>query len=383
MPVTPDIGALVDEITPHAVELRRRLHQHPEPARDEHRTTAMVRRFVESYGLVFQGREPATGGFVDIGAQPRVGFRADLDALPIAEPEENPNRSSIQGWMHACGHDAHTAIAAGIAVVLHRLTPEQGARIVFQPAEETIPGGARDLVAEGVVDGLRGLFAFHVDPSLAVGRIGVKSGPITASADRVTIVVDGPGGHTSRPHRTVDLVSAAGRLAAEIPGVIRKAVDARSPVVVAFGSVHGGDAFNVIPTQVEIRGTVRTLDPALWNVLPSLLDKAIEAVLAPTGAGYTLEYRQGIAPVVNDRRLVEAAARAVENALGEGTVVDTETSMGGEDFSDYLTVAPGALLRLGTECGGGDLHSAGFLLDEDCIRVGIHAGVAALLAQMG
>jgi amidohydrolase len=234
-----------------------------------------------------------------------------------------------------------------------------------------------------VVDGLRGLFAFHVDPSLAVGRIGVKSGPITASADRVTIVVDGPGGHTSRPHRTVDLVSAAGRLAAEIPGVIRKAVDARSPVVVAFGSVHGGDAFNVIPTQVEIRGTVRTLDPALWNVLPSLLDKAIEAVLAPTGAGYTLEYRQGIAPVVNDRRLVEAAARAVENALGEGTVVDTETSMGGEDFSDYLTVAPGALLRLGTECGGGDLHSAGFLLDEDCIRVGIHAGVAALLAQMG
>ncbi|HJQ77916.1 MAG TPA: amidohydrolase [Acidimicrobiia bacterium] len=382
MPATSDLAGLVEEMTPHVVELRRLLHRHPEPSHHEYETTDRVRRFLEGHGLRFQDRESATGGWVDIGASPRVGFRADLDALPITEPSDHPHRSENEGWMHACGHDAHTAIAAGIAVILHRLGPRDGVRVIFQPAEESNPGGARDLVSEGVVDALQGLLAFHVDPGLPVGRIGARSGPITASGDTVSIVVSGPGGHTSRPHKTVDLVSAAGRLAAELPGMIRKAVDARSPLVVVFGSIHGGDAANVIPTEVVVRGTVRTLDPTLWDLLPSLVDKAIDAVLAPTGAGYSLEYRQGIAPVVNDQRLVEMASRSIDSALGPGTVVGTETSMGGEDFSDYLTVTPGALLRLGTECGGDDLHSAGFMLDEGSITVGIHAGVAALLGLM-
>jgi amidohydrolase len=281
--------------------------------------------------------------------------------------------------MHACGHDAHAAIAAGIAVTLARLAPDAGVRVLFQPAEESFPGGATELVNEGLVDGLDGLLAFHVDPSLRVGRVGARVGPITAGADAVTIFLHGPGGHTSRPHRTVDLVSAAARVATELPVAIRNAIDARSPVVTAFGSIQGGDAANVIPTEVVLKGTVRTLDAELWDVLPSLVDKMLGSILALTGAGYTLDYQQGIAPVVNDATVVGRAVRAIDETIGQGTVVDTETSMGGEDFSNYLTVTPGALLRLGAASGGGDLHSASFRLNEDAIAVGIHAGTAALL----
>lgn len=373
-----DLAGLVEEVAPRAVDLRRLLHRNPEPAHREHRTTELIRRFITRAGLTFEDRGPRTGGWVDIG-DPRIGFRADIDALPIREPVENSPRSDIDGWMHACGHDAHAAIAGGIAVSLARLAPDAGVRVLFQPAEESFPGGAAELVNEGLVDGLEGLLAFHVDPSLRVGRVGARVGAITAGADAVTIFVHGPGGHTSRPHKTVDLISAAARVATELPVAIRSAIDARSPVVTAFGSIQGGDAANVIPTEVVLKGTVRTLDAELWDVLPSLVDKMLGSILALTGAGYTLDYQQGIAPVVNDATVVGRAVRAIEETIGEGTVVDTKTSMGGEDFSNYLNVTPGALLRLGAASGGGDLHSASFRLNEDAIAVGIHAGTAALL----
>lgn len=382
MPVPESLAGLVEEVTPRAVELRRLLHQHPEPANREYRTTELVQRFLAREGLALNVRAAGTGGWVDIGDSPRYGFRADLDALPIVEPEDNELRSGVEGWMHACGHDAHTAIAASLAVLLNRLDLQGGVRVIFQPAEESNPGGAADLVEEGLVDGLRGLIAFHVDPTLRAGRIGSRTGPITASSDSLAITLHGPGGHTSRPHKTVNLVDAAARVTTELPEAVRGAIDARSPVVMVFGSIHGGDAANVIPTEVTLRGTVRTLDPALWDVMQSLIDKSLGSILALSGAGYTLDYRQGIGPVVNDEIIVTKVGRAVDGALGSGTVAGTEVSMGGEDFSDYLAVTPGALFRLGSASGGGDLHSSSFRLNEDCISVGIHAGVVALLALL-
>jgi amidohydrolase len=379
MPGPDELAGLVEEIAAETLELRRLLHRHPEPAHREHRTTDLVRRFVESHGLQFTGRGPKTGGWVDLGHAALVGFRADIDALPIKEPAGNSPRSETEGWMHACGHDAHAAIAAGIAVVLSRLDNHPDVRIIFQPAEEVFPGGALDLVDEGAADGLTALLAFHVDPSLRVGRLGARVGPITAGADALTISIHGPGGHTSRPHKTVDLISAAARVAAELPGAIRSSIDARSAIVTAFGSIHGGDAANVIPTEVILKGTVRTLDPGLWDVLPSLVDKTLGSILAVTGAGYSLEYRQGIAPVVNDGTVVERATTAIRRELGGESIVDTEPSMGGEDFSNYLTVTRGALLRLGTASGGGDLHSASFTFNESALPFAIHAGVLALL----
>jgi amidohydrolase len=380
MPAPDTLARLVEELSPQVVELRRLLHRHPEPAHGEHLTTGLLRDFLTDAGLEFKSREPRTGGWVDIGDSPKVGFRADIDALPIREPADHSPRSEIEGWMHACGHDAHAAIAAGIAVVLSRLSHPHDVRVLFQPAEETFPGGAIELVDEGLVDDLDSLIAFHCDPALRVGRIGARVGAITAGADIVKIVVHGPGGHTSRPHKTVDMISAASRVAAELPSAIRNSVDARSAVVTAFGSIHGGDAANVIPTEVVLEGTVRTLDAALWDVLPSLVDKILGSILGLSGAGYTLDYRQGIAPVVNDEEVVNRVTSAIRSSNGDESVVPTETSMGGEDFSSYLTVTRGALFRLGSASGGGDLHSASFQFNEAAIPFGIHAGVAALLS---
>jgi len=380
MPSPQSVAKLVEEITPQAVELRRLLHRHPEPGFEEHQTTALISATLRENAVSHELRTPNTGLWVDIGPPPIVGFRADLDALPITEPEDNLPKSQNPGWMHACGHDAHAAIATGIALTLHRLDLKQGVRVLFQPAEESYPSGAAELVAEGLVDGLKSLIAFHVDPTLDTGQVGAKTGPITGSADGFTVTLIGPGGHTARPNRTVDLVDSAARVVSELPGAIRRSIDSRIPIVTVFGSIHGGDAPNVIPTEVVMRGTVRTLDKAVWEVLPGLVDKALGSILAVSRAEYRLDYRQGIPPVINDDGVVQAATKGITIAFDSDTVVPTDTSMGGEDFAHYLDVVPGALFRLGTCCSGGDLHSASFKINEATIGFGIKAGVAALLS---
>ncbi|MGH8951734.1 MAG: amidohydrolase [Acidimicrobiia bacterium] len=376
------LDGLVAGIVPHAVELRRLLHRHPEPANEEHQTTALIAASLDENGVAYHDRRPGTGLWLDTGPEPRIAFRADLDALPIHEPEENAPRSQNPGWMHACGHDAHAAIAFGITLALDRLELPTGIRMLFQPAEETFPGGAARYVEEGLVDGLKGIIAFHVDPTLETGKVGSRVGTITASADKFSIVLEGPGGHTARPHQTVDLIADAARLVHELPGVLRRTVDARSTLTVAFGSIQGGRSANVIPTRVELQGTARTLDRNLWEVLPGLMDKAIGSLMGWSGAGYNLDYVQAIPPVVNDHDVVLAATSGIMQVLGGETVVPTEPSMGGEDFANYLAVAPGALLRLGSSGRGADLHSPGFVLDEATIGFGVKAGVAAVVGMV-
>ena len=377
--ISPDrLDGLVAGIVPQAVELRRLLHRHPEPANEEHQTTALIAASLDENGVAYHDRRPGTGLWLDTAPEPRIGFRADLDALPIHEPEENAPRSQNPGWMHACGHDAHAAIAFGITLALDRLDLPTGIRVLFQPAEEAFPGGAAQYVEEGLADGLKGIIAFHVDPMLETGKVGSRVGPITASADKFSIVLEGPGGHTARPHQTVDLIADAARLVHELPGVLRRTVDARSTLTVAFGSIQGGRSANVIPTRVELQGTARTLDRSLWEVLPGLMDKAIGSLMGWSGAGYTLDYVQAIPPVVNDHAVVQAATAGIVQVLGEETVVPTQPSMGGEDFANYLAVAPGALLRLGSSGSGADLHSPGFVLDEATIGFGVRAGIAAV-----
>jgi amidohydrolase len=373
------LDGLVEGIVPQAVELRRLLHRHPEPANEEHQTTALITASLDENGITYHDRKPLTGLWLDIGPEPKIAFRADLDALPIEEPEENTPRSQNAGWMHACGHDAHAAIAFGIAVGLRRLDLPSGVRVLFQPAEEAFPGGAAQFVDEGLVDGLKGIIAFHVDPGLETGKVGSRVGPITASADKFRIILEGPGGHTARPHQTVDLIADAARLVHELPSVLRRTVDARSVLTVAFGSIQGGTTANVIPTRLELQGTARTLDRGLWDVLPGLMDKAVGSLMAWSGAGYSLDYVQAIPPVINDHAVVQAATAGISDVLGGEWVVPTEASMGGEDFANYLAVTPGALFRLGSSGRGHDLHSPGFVLDEGSIGFGVRAGVAAMI----
>lgn len=378
---------LVAEILPTVVDLRRAFHRQPELAYEEFQTTARLAEVLRGRGLAPRLRTPKTGLTVDVGGgSTAVGFRADIDALPIQEPGNLPFASTVAGVMHACGHDAHAAIGAGIALVLHQLGADLPGRVrvIFQPAEETFPGGAWELVREGVVEGLAGVIAFHADPSVAAGRVGLRTGPITASTDRFTITLEGPGGHTARPHKTVDLIYAAGKIIAELPGLLDRLTDSRSPLVVVFGKVSGGSAENVIPTLVELSGTARALDLAVFEDLPTLLERLVQDIAAPTGAKVLFHYQRGVPPVINDGAVVAAAAAGIGQVLGEETVVEAPTSMGAEDFARFAEEVPGALLRLGCRRGqkNVDLHSANFELDEAALAVGVNAGVAALLSML-
>lgn len=373
------IEAVVGEILPQVTELRRAIHRRPELAYEEFATTELLAQTMREAGLSPRTRTPRTGLTVDIGSEgPMVAFRADIDALPIQEPGRLPYASETAGVMHACGHDAHAAIAAGVAIALSRFGPLPGrARIIFQPAEETFPGGAHDLIRDGLLEGVRAIYAFHVDPTVDAGRIGVRTGPITSSADRLFVTLEGPGGHTARPYRSVDLVFAAGKVAAELPALLDRLTDARIPISLVFGQINGGTAVNVIPTTVEMAGTCRTLDRSMWDEIPALVERLIQDIVAPVGAKVTVHYQRGIPPVVNDAMAMAIAERALNVTLGPGAIVPCPPSLGAEDFARYLQVIPGGLLRLGAKPSGPDvdLHSAAFSIDENALSTGVTAGL--------
>jgi len=379
MHIPEEVGDLIERVLPDALELRRKLHENPEPSYHEYETTRIIKDALVGRGLTPVDRTPRTGLWVDSGKNPVCAFRADIDALPIDEPVGNIPESQNPGWMHACGHDAHSAIAFGLAVVFSQMEKSPAVRFLFQPAEEGFPGGAVEMVAEGLIDGLSSILAFHVDPALETGKFGIRTGPITASADKFTISLTGPGGHTARPHRTVDLVAAAARIVIDLPAVLRASVDARQALALVFGSIHGGATENVIPTRVELKGTVRTLDRGLRDQLPGLMEKILSNLAGVTEASYELTYQRAIPPVVNDARVIARVADGISSFYDDEAIVHTPTSMGGEDFANYLDVIPGALVRLGSARGHGDLHSSAFRLDEATIGHGIRAGVAALL----
>lgn len=380
------LRGLVAEVLPTVTELRRAIHRNPELSFHEFATTQRVAALLADRGLDPVVRSQGTGLVVEIGSGGRtVGFRADMDALPIDEPADNPYASVVPGVMHACGHDAHTAIAAGIALMLFRLDLPGRIRFIFQPGEESFPGGALTLVREGVNEGLSSIIAFHVDPTLPPGKVGLRTGSVTGSADQFTIRLEGPGGHTARPHSSVDLVYAAGRLVTELPALIDRLVDPRRPLTIVFGRITGGAADNVIPTSVELGGTVRTLDAGLWNEIPLMIESLASQIVGPTGAKAAVDHQRGIPPVLNDPHVIDVARTAVATVLGPEAATSTETSMGAEDFSRYLVDTPGALLRLGSAPAhrATDLHSAGFVFNEAALETGLLAGAATLLRLLG
>jgi amidohydrolase len=379
------VRALAAEQAGSAVELRRDLHRNPELSWEEARTTARVAAELEQAGLTPRLTPGATGLTVDVGrGAPLVAFRADLDALPIEEASGLPFASQIPGVMHACGHDAHTAIAVGIARILAGLDLPGMVRFVFQPAEEAMPGGALEMVRRGAIEGVEALLGFHVDPSLPAGCLGLRADAITGASDRLGVEFIGPGGHTSRPHQTVDVIGAAARVAAELPALLQRVTDPRHPVAVVFGRIAGGATDNVIPTRVELGGTVRLFDLELWRSLPPIVERLVQEIVAPLGAAAKVVYDRGHPPVVNDPGVIDTVRRAAAPLLGGGAIGNTEQSLGAEDFSWYLERVPGALVRLGAGSPGRetDLHSASFEMDEDAIATGIAVGTAALLALL-
>jgi amidohydrolase len=366
--------------------MRRDLHRHPEVAWTERRTTYRIAEALKEHGLEPRVRPDGIGLLVEIGfGRPVVGFRADIDALPIQEETGVPYRSQVDGLMHACGHDAHAAIGVGIARTLAALDDLPGAaRIIFQPAEEDIPSGAARLVEEGAHHGLDAIFAYHVDPSIPAGTFGLRVGPITSAADKIHIRLSGPGGHTSRPDRTVDLVNVAARVVTDLPARLTEELGPDRHLTLVFGRISGGGAANAIPSVVKISGTARVREVDVWRDLPDLIEQYLKEIATSYGAGVELDYRRGSPPVNNDGSVIDVIRQAATEALGSEGVRPTPQSMGSEDFSWFLEDVPGALVRLGVGKNDHpvDVHSPTFDLDEAAIEHGIAVGTLSLLRLM-
>ena len=382
------VNQLVATLQPELVEIRRDIHAHPELGRTEQRTTRLIAERLRLAGLSPR-LLPGTGLTCDIGPSPvetgrrRIALRADIDALPVQETTGLPYASTVHGVAHACGHDVHTTALLGAGLVLAELHEAgelpTGVRLVFQPAEEVQPGGALDVLQAGAMDGIGRIFALHCDPKVDVGRIGSRIGPITSASDEITVVLTGPGGHTSRPHLTADLVYALGQVITQVPAVLGRRLDPRSGVNLTWGAVQAGSAHNAIPASGSVRGTLRCLDVRAWEKASQVLHAAVEQVVAPYGVEVEVRHQRGVPPVENDERAVAVLEAAARDVLGEESVQLTEQSLGGEDFAWYLTRVPGAMARLGTRTPGGrtyDIHQGDLVVDERAIAAG-----AALLAR--
>ncbi|CAJ1507988.1 M20 family metallopeptidase [[Mycobacterium] holstebronense] len=385
MSPTPVSHAVEAWLAAHAEELvawRRHLHRHPELSRQEFATTQFIAERLASAGLNPKVLPSGTGLTCDFGPEdgPRVALRADIDALPMTEQTGAAYASLVPGVTHACGHDAHTAILLGAALALAS-APELpvGVRLVFQAAEELMPGGAIDAIAAGVLSGVSRIFALHCDPRLEVGRVATIPGPITSAADTIEITLSGPGGHTSRPHLTADLVYGLGTLITGLPGVLSRRIDPRNSTVLVWGAVNSGAAANAIPQSGRLAGTVRTASRDTWVAMESIVEEAVASLLEPLNIEHTLNYHRGVPPVVNEAVSTRMLTHAIE-AIGPEVLAETQQSGGGEDFSWYLEQVPGAMGRLGVWPGSGpqlDLHQPTFDLDERALAVGVRvmAGV--------
>ena len=380
------VTAVGDEL----VDLRRDLHAHPELAWEEERTTSLVAKRLDEAGVRVQ-LLPRSGLIADLGPEegPVVALRADLDALPVDDRSGEPWASTVPGIAHACGHDVHTAALVGAGIALAEL--EQAGelsgrvRLLFQPAEEIMPGGALELIAGGALEEVVHVYGLHCDPTVDVGEVGLREGPITGAADALTIRLTGRGGHTSRPHLTEDLTYAVGKLVTDLPGALSRRLDPRAGASLVWGMVRAGSAKNVIPAHGEVAGTLRMLDAVAWADAEDLVRELIDQILAPYGVGAQVSYVRGVPPVVNETVSTALLAGAVSGVLGPTGLVSTPQSLGGEDFAWYVESVPGAMGRLGTRTPGGhtyDLHQGDLVVDERAIGVGAKVLAAVALTTL-
>lgn len=379
------IEGVIEKYGDELIDLRRDLHAHPELSFAEERTTALVESWVSQAG--FRVTRPTRTGLVaEIGEGSRaVGLRADLDALPVDDTTEDPWTSQVKGVAHACGHDVHTSALVGAALALaevHARGDLKGrARLIFQPAEEVMPGGALSMLESGVLADLSYAFGLHCDPSLDVGTIGLREGPLTGAADMIEVRLHGSGGHTSRPHLTQDLTFALAKLVTELPAILSRRLDPRAGVSVVWGLMQAGAAPNVVPAIGRVAGTIRMLDSVAWVEAEALVRELIGQIVAPYQVRAEILYHRGVPPVVNDNRATYLLGEVVDSVVGAEGNVPTSQSLGGEDFGWFLEEVPGAMARLGTRAPGGptyDLHQGDLRVDDRCVLVGsrVLAGAA-------
>jgi len=369
-----DSNKSIEQLSKLLVSVRRHLHQNPELGLHEFETSKFIRAVLETHGMKVHGPLATTGLYVDIEGThpgPMIGYRADMDALPIQDMKSTPYRSTTDGIAHLCGHDAHTAMAIGVAVYLneHREHMHGKARVFFQPNEEGIPSGAPLMIRDGVLDGMSAVYASHVDPTVEAGQYGLMTGAVTASADRFRIRVKASStGHSARPHQSTDTIWIANQIMVAIYQLVGRVTDPRKPAVIAICRLHAGEAYNVIPAMAEFGGTFRCTANEDRETFKTRIEQTAHHMGEGFGAEVQVDFDLGAPSVVNDGQMVGHLRETITEELGEQAIFNIPVpSMGAEDFAHYLTHIPGALLRVGT-CESPDtayvLHDSQFDIDE-------------------
>ncbi len=376
-----EIQGLIDEIFPDVVQIRRQIHMFPELRDETVKTASLVASVLEGVGVEtrrYIGGNGVVGLIRGRYEKPCVALRADMDALPIQEENDVPYRSRIDGVMHACGHDVHTAILAGVGMMLNSIRSQipGTVKLIFQPAEE-VGTGAKAMIEEGVMEEphVDRIFGLHVWPGLNVGEIGVRSGPAMANMDWFRIKIKGIGGHGAQPHQTRDPIAASAYLITQLQTIVSRSVSPIDPAVVTVGRIEGGTACNIIPSEVKMEGTVRSLDPEVRTLIIERMRSILNGIELSMGVECDLSYEMGSPVVYNDPQLADLVRSVGAEMLGEDKVFEVEPSMGGEDFAFYLEHAPGVFFRIGVrdeERGFvSQIHSPTFDVPEEAMKVGM------------
>lgn len=385
-----DIHVLYDSaqsIASWITGIRRDLHRIPETGFAEFKTQAYICSVLDSLSIPYTTeRTWVIGEIVGAFPGPVIGLRADIDALPVTEPETCSFRSEHEGWMHACGHDAHTAMVLGAArlLVSMRDSIHGSVRLFFQPAEET-DGGAEPMVQAGAMNGVSAVYGLHVQPYLNVGQIDTRPGTLNASTDEVEITIHGVSGHAARPNLGVDAIVCAGQMITALQTIVSRNTSPLKPAVLSFGVVRGGTAKNIICDEVILQGTLRTADPELRAALKQRIREVCQGIAAAMGATVDVNIITGYAPLVNDAKEANRILRLGRELLGEENVsMREEPSMGGEDFSYFSEAATGAFYHLGcaTQQPAAALHHRDFTVDERCLPIGAALHCAIILDRM-
>ncbi|MEL6442032.1 MAG: M20 family metallopeptidase [Cyanobacteria bacterium J06621_8] len=375
-----EIKETAQKFFPRLIEIRRHLHANPELSGEERQTSAYISGVLSSCGLKVTeevGKTGVVGELPGSGTDSRIlAIRTDMDALPIQERCGLDFASGNPGIMHACGHDVHATLGLGTAMVLSQLsaTLPGNVRFLFQPAEE-IALGAKWMVQAGAIEGVDAVYGVHVFPSIPARQIGIRYGALTSAADELEIVIQGESGHGARPHQAIDAIWIASQVITSLQQAISRTQNPLHPIVLSIGKIEGGKAHNIIADRVQMMGTVRSLHPDSHANLPQWITNVVEGVCQTYGAKCQVDYRRGVPPVHNDKKLTQIVESATREAWGDGSIqIIPEPSLGAEDFAVYLEQIPGCMFRLGVGHHNQlnyPLHHPLFNIDEDAILTGV------------
>ncbi len=379
--IKKEVFLTIDSINDRVIKIRRDLHAHPELSGQEEHTKYLVKGILEMQGYTIREFDDHFGLIADLIVDDQaalVSIRADMDALPITEQTEEPYRSRVEGVMHACGHDSHTAIALGSAIAMaeNRDHLPGNVRFIFQPSEESKEGGSLQMIEGGALEGVSAIFGLHAYPYLPTGQIGYKYGVMMASADIFTIEIFGKSAHGARPHEGVDAVLVSSMAVNSVNHIVSRRIDPLHPAVITMGTIEGGKAGNIICDHVIIKGTVRTINEAIRKDIPMMMEEAIKGVCKSMGATYNFGYVFGQPELINDNAMVDILKGEAEKIIGAENCIDlVDPVMGGEDFSEYLQIVPGTFFRLGT-CDPDKntcvpQHNSRFNVDDDALQYGM------------